>query len=88
MQVIQSVVASDEECLALFNICKDILEAETSPAYSDEEKVDLLSNKTKEFKSLLADYIHEAFTIGINEGVKSAAAKDTPVFKPMAPLRS
>lgn len=88
MQIVQSVVASDEECLALFNICKDILEAESSPAYSDEEKVELLANKTKEFKALLADYIHEAFTIGINEGVKSAAAKDAPVFKPMAPVRS
>ena len=87
MQIVQSVVATDEECQALFDICKDICEADVSPAYSDDEKLELITNKMKGFKLLLAEYIHEAFTIGYNEGIKSGAVKDKEIFKPIAPAR-
>lgn len=87
MQIIHSIIASDDECLALLELGKNVFELETdkSVAYSPEEKALLMNDAVKKFKGLLGAYLHEAFSYGHNEGSNRANVKDTEMYKPSTP---
>lgn len=86
MQIIHSVVANDDECLALLDLGKAVLDIEKSVAYSPEEKLAATVETIGKFKLLLGSYLHEAFSYGYNEGSHNANAKDTEMYKPLSPF--
>jgi hypothetical protein len=81
MQVTHSVKLSSDEELNILELAVALNDANTSAAYSIEERPLVQEAASAKFKAALATLASTAFTFGHNIGVSSANVKDTSMYK-------
>ena len=79
MKVIHSIQFEEQELLDLFELARSVGEVEAdTTTYTEADKQEAIADYNKQFKTLLAQYGHDCFALGYQEGSKTASSFVTP----------